>query len=190
MSRDLSQLRRLSIEPRASLEAEIAGRFLRGERAPLGRPSRISRPALAAVLILAATLLEADYTRDAWSRDPVATVDRCCQDLDGGGSADDGILVESVKGEEVHHLVVYEDQAHQGHWTPANIVRYERRGGPSFHAPRSSSGLRVHQVCCGNYDGGIDNDDGVIVLLSDSNDVLMAAVFTNESRAPGNAILR
>jgi hypothetical protein len=189
-------LRAIELKPRASLGPEIAGRLAAGEgmrpAAGGGMPRpRVRVAAAAAVLILATSLMWGGLEPGPDLREETSTIDRCCQDLDGGGVADDGILVESIKGEKVSHLVVYEDQAHQGRWTPANVVRYERRGSsPAFRAPRPVAGMKVHQFCCGDYDGGTDHDDGVIVILSDSNDVLMAAVFTNESRTLENTILR
>jgi hypothetical protein len=39
----------------------------------------------------------------------VRTVDRCCEDFDGGGDRDDGMLVVSRRGSEVQRLAIYED---------------------------------------------------------------------------------
>jgi hypothetical protein len=104
-------------------------------------------------------------------------VDRCCQDLDGGGVADDGVLIESVQGQQVNRVVLYEDTDKLGHWSPTSPIRYDRRGAPTYRVEHPAGDLLIREFCCDDYDGGTRNDDGILVVMSRPNDVLMATLF-------------
>jgi hypothetical protein len=83
-------LRGIAFEPRSSLGPEIVGRLRRGDRSGGAVPGPKHRPALAAAAAaLVVVMAGALALRTAGS----VTVDRCCYDLDGGGDADDGVLV-------------------------------------------------------------------------------------------------
>lgn len=183
----------MPVEPRASLGAELAGRLASGER-PRPRPIRLpARRWLVGAAASAALLLTLAGARAGWvpSLDALArarTIDHCCRDLDGGHDADDGVLVESVAGERVRRLVVYEDRDGSGGWSPGDRVRFTRRGRPSV-VSAAGSGLVTRQYCCVDYDGGGPSDDGVLVVGTATGDVLMAGIF-EAGRAPAPAPLR
>jgi len=181
--RDLDNaLRDLPLGPRASLGAEIAGRFRGGERAPK-EPRRRLRGALvwggfaASVILCTAIAARRGYIPVLDRFAATQTVDRCCADLDGGGRADDGVLVETVRGHRVLGLRMYEERDADGIWSPGETIRFSRRGAPALQAPGSPDALVTRSVCCSDYDGGGKADDGVLVLASQSGDVLMAALF-------------
>ncbi len=173
---DLAALdRRLAavrFEPRASLGPEIAGRAARGERPEPREPSRWRVPlAAAAVLFLAlAGWRVADATRQ---------VDRCCQDLDGGGDADDGLLVISRHGKDVTRLAIYEDRDGSGTLTPGDAIRFERQGRPAILGPLLP-GIVTSEFCCLDYDGGGPSDDALVVLRLPSNRITMAAIYERD----------
>jgi hypothetical protein len=187
-------LRSTSIEPRGSLGPELVGRYVAGERA---RPrSRVLRPTrrvlmgLAAGVAAVSTLLAArqGYLPPLDLLAQSRTVDHCCRDLDGGPDADDGVLVETVRGERVRKLVVYEDLDRSGGWSLGDRVRFTRRGNPTLTATRDPA-LVSRQYCCQDYDGGGAADDGVLVLGSAAGDVVMAAIFETR-HSPLSAPLR
>src|SRR5262245_15253827 len=101
-------LSRIRFYPRASLGPEVIGRLRRGERLKgVGSPrnSRSTLWAIAAALVL---IVAGGFWVDRSSRE--VTVDHCCFDFDGGGRADDGVLVVASHGEQVHRIAVYEDR--------------------------------------------------------------------------------
>jgi hypothetical protein len=53
----------------------------------------------------------------------VAIRDACCFDLDGGGKADDGILVLSRGGTEVLMILIYEDPDQNKKFDTADKIR-------------------------------------------------------------------
>lgn len=171
-------LRNLHAEPRASLEPEIAGRFAAGERAKQGGRVRWVGPAAAAaVLLFVVAVARSGYVPLFDGVAATSTIDVCCQDLDGGGGADDGVLVETVRGTRVRRLVVYETQDHARAWVPGDVIRFMRRGAPQLHPWATSNGLIVRHFCCSDYDGGGHADDGLLVVASTAGEVLMAAVY-------------
>ncbi len=104
------------------------------------------------------------------------TVDRCCQDLDGEGPADDGLLVVSDRGEGVRSLSIYEDQNHSGQYSPGDPIRFHRAGGDTGLASPGGA-MRTRAFCCADYDGGGLQDDGLIVVAHDPGEIAMAAIF-------------
>jgi len=181
-------LRGLSLEPRASLGPEIIGRAAAGERpwrSPRRRRLVPAAVAAAATLVLGTFGLRSGYVPAFDRFAPRSTVDRCCADLDGGGRADDGLLVETVRGRRVVRLSVYEEHDADRVWTPGEQIRFTRRGLPTLRAPQAGAALVTRELCCSDYDGGGQADDGVLVLASPDGDVLMAALFDrNTPRYP------
>jgi hypothetical protein len=166
----------IRFEPRASLGPEILGRWAAGERPPAG-PRRAARSSVLAVaaglLLLAGGWIGSRLIRGQGLE---ITVDRCCQDLDGGGLADDGLLVVSRGGEVVRYLVVYEDRDGSGTFSAGDAVRFARQDRPSVDI-RPVSGMRLIETCCLDYDGGGQHDDALLVLARPPDRVSMAAIY-------------
>jgi len=182
--RDLDRaLRAVRFEPPSSFGAELAGRARRGE-AP--RPSpRDARPALVAACVLAAGLAALAVGLPRLGGRQLVTIDRCCYDLDGGGVADDGVRIVARRDAEVRQLLVYEDADRSGGFTPADVVRLERDGGPAL-AQAGLAGLVTLERCCLDFDGGGSQDDGLLVIGVPPDRVVMAAIFERRehSRLP------
>lgn len=180
--RDLD--RRLSgvrFEPRASLGAEILGRARQGDTGA-GRqpPFRLRvRGLAAAIAVVGLGLSLAGLV--ALRSPALASVDQCCQDLDGGGDADDGLLVVARKGSEVKRLAIYEDRDGSRSFTPSDIIRFARNGGPSLHA-QLLPGAITTEFCCLDYDGGGPDDDALLVVGQPPDRIAMAAIY--ERRGP------
>jgi hypothetical protein len=173
-------LRGVSFRPRASLGPEIFGRLRRGEPAtgPVSpRPRRPPLAALAAVLGLVAAGLFA-------LRAPGSVmIDRCCYDLDGGGDADDGVMVLAERDARVQRLRIYEDLDRSRSYTGGDVVRLDRGDSPAMH--RSAvAGLVTIEHCCLDFDGGGPADDGLVVIGVPPDRVVMAAIY--ERRAGGD----
>jgi hypothetical protein len=167
------QLESIRFEPRASLGAEIRGRAERGEE-PRQYPARRGRVvALGAALAAGVGALVIGVLT---FRPPAPlTVDRCCQDLDGGGDADDGIVVVSRKGVTVQYLKIYEDLDGSGGYTPGDPVRFLRQGAPTVAGP--VEGARTAEFCCLDYDGGGPSDDALLVMGHPPDRITMAAIY-------------
>jgi hypothetical protein len=165
-------LRRVRFVPRGSFGAELVGRVRRGEQPTLESghsPLRRFWPAslLAGLAILAVVLLAPE------SR---VTVDRCCYDLDGGGTADDGTLIVAQRDGRVYQLSVYEDLDGSGSLTSADLVRFKRVGipQPEHFIPE---GLTRIRYCCQDLDGGGPADDGILVIATPPDQVHTAAIY-------------
>ena len=187
--RDLDRmLQGVQFRPRASLGAEIVGRFARGDT-PTPRGPRFSRGqrmgGLGGLLVLA---LAASWliVVQPLSR---LTVDRCCQDLDGGGDADDGVLVVSRKGTDVKYLTVYEDLDHSGSFTTGDPVRYARDAGPVLNGPVHAN-ARTVELCCLDYDGGGPADDALMIVNLPPDRITMAAIIERGGQQRQPAPLR
>jgi hypothetical protein len=115
-------------------------------------------------------------------------VDRCCQDLDGGGEADDGIVVVSRKGVAVKYLKIYEDLDGSGDFTPGDRVRFIRQGTPVMTG--SAEGTRTTEFCCLDYDGGGPSDDALLVISRPPDRITMAAIIERGTAATQPAVLR
>ncbi|MGI9040701.1 MAG: hypothetical protein ACR2HK_06315 [Gemmatimonadales bacterium] len=185
--RELSDLNRslggIRFEPRSSLGPELRGRVRRGERAKGAVTSRRVRPALwgvAAALVASAALLGTPHLPAD------VRVDRCCYDLDGGGEADDGVLVVAGRDEQVRRLSIYEDRDGSAGYSLGDLVRFERGAEPMIDVPLGLD-LETYQFCCLDYDGGGFDDDGLLVVGRPPDRVVMAAIYEThrtEASAP------
>ncbi|MGH7672838.1 MAG: hypothetical protein ACREMC_08055, partial [Gemmatimonadales bacterium] len=110
------------------------------------------------------------------ARDPSVTLDRCCWDLDGGGEADDGVLVIAGPGERIRSLAIYEDRDGNGRWSPGDVARLSP-GGPRPAPGPLASELWSGQYCCLDYDAGGADDDGIFVLGAPPDRVFLAGVY-------------
>jgi len=174
------RLRGVRFEPRASLEAEILHRVRRGERPAGGaRPPvwyrRQGLLGLAAGLVLAVGLaLGADTPG-------LVMVDRCCFDLDGGGPADDGVILLAERDAAVRRMRIYEDLDRSGAFSPGDVVRLDRGGRPTM-LDQPSTPLVTTQHCCVDLDGGGPADDALLVIGVPPDRVVMAAIYEPASR--------
>jgi len=177
--RDLDRLLHgIQFEPRGSLGAEIRGRWQRGERprtSPPRRPGILAMAGTAALLGVGALVIWLVALHPAGQ----LTVDRCCQDLDGGGDADDGVVVVSRKGVTVQYLKIYEDLDRSGNFTEGDPVRFLRQGAPTLTGPLE--GVRTAEFCCLDYDGGGASDDALVVMGRPPDRISMAAIYERGS---------
>ena len=185
-------LRGVSFRPRASLGPEVLGRLRRGERSKGAVPPRRRRAALAAV---AAALMLVAGAALALRTPGSVVVDRCCYDLDGGGEADDGVVVFAERDAKVHQLRIYEDLDGSGSFTAGDLVRLDRGESPAMHGA-SAAGLVTFEHCCLDFDGGGPADDGLLVIGVPPDRVVMAAIYERPAGAnaqpagPGGFLLR
>ncbi|MGH7525257.1 MAG: hypothetical protein ACREMX_00975 [Gemmatimonadales bacterium] len=174
-------LRGISFRPRASLGPEVLGRLRRGERSKSAVAPRRRRPGLAG---LAAGLFLAAGTVLALRGPPSVVVDRCCYDLDGGGDADDGVLIHAERDARVHRLQVYEDRDGSRSYSATDLIRLDRGNQPSMQGP-PGQGLVTIERCCLDFDGGGPDDDGLLVIGVPPDRVVMAAIYeTGEAGRP------
>lgn len=158
---------------RASLEPEIYARLRRGGEAatpPVPR-CRVQLPWAGAVALGAALALVILAGRDR----PVR-LDRCCWDLDGGGVADDGVVVVAGRGERIRSLRIYEDRDANRRWSAGDLLRLAP-DGPAEAPGSLTAGLSTRQFCCLDYDAGGAADDGLFVLGMPPDRVFLAAVY-------------
>jgi hypothetical protein len=165
-----------------SLEPELLGRLRRGD--PPQIPGfvawrRYAAMAASALLTAGAALAFAGFI--PMPRGAGVTVDRCCYDLDGGGPADDGVLVLAQRDSKVHRLRVYEDVDGSRSFTPGDLVRLDRGEKPAILSAGGESVVTTER-CCLDFDGGGPDDDGLLVIGVPPNRVLMAAIY--ETGAP------
>ena len=169
------RLRDLRFEPRASLEAEILGRVRGGERPaggarPLVRYRRQALVGLAAGLVLAVGLALATHTPG------LVLVDRCCFDLDGGGSDDDGVILLTERDAAVRRMRIYEDLDRSRTFSPGDVVRLDRGRQPTM-VDQAASPLVTTRHCCVDLDGGEADDDALLVIGVPPDRVVMAAIY-------------
>jgi hypothetical protein len=171
------KLRSVRFGPRASLGPELQGRLRRGDQ-PDGIGHRKLRWQLttAAVAVLTAGGALALANFGTFAHTGAVTVDRCCYDLDGGGDADDGVLILAERDDRVHRLRVYEDVDGSRSFTPADLVRLDRGARPAVHG-LAGKGIITIERCCLDFDGGGPDDDGLLVIGVPPDRVLMAAIY-------------
>lgn len=184
---DLKDLDRLlqgvHFEPRPSLGAEVLGRWRRGDTA-VEAPAAGLRGALGMLgVVLLLGLGGLVFWLVGFQPLRRLTVDRCCQDLDGGGDADDGLLVVTQKGVTVHYLKIYEDRDGSGGYTPGDPVRFVRQGRPVLNGP-VEPGSRTVEFCCLDYDGGGPSDDALLVVGRPPDRITMAAIYERPLGGP------
>jgi hypothetical protein len=110
------------------------------------------------------------------------SIDRCCYDLDGGGNADDGVLVLAERDDRVHRLRIYEDLDGSGSYTASDLVRLDRGGKPSILSAGGDEVITTKR-CCLDFDGGGPDDDGLLVIGVPPDRVLMAAIYETGGKA-------
>jgi hypothetical protein len=176
------KLRATRFRSAPSLEPEVLGRLRRGE-SPRGSfiSWRHYLAMAAAALLTAVTALSFAGFIPVGGRD-VTTVDRCCYDLDGGGPADDGVLVLAQRDSKVHRLRIYEDLDGSHSYTPGDLVRLDRGEKPALLSS-SGEGIVTTERCCIDFDGGGPDDDGLLVMGVPPNRVLMAAIYETGPKA-------
>ena len=176
--RDLDRkLRSVRFGPRASFGPELLGRLRRGDPPSGGGRGYLRRHlAAAAVAVLTAGGALALANLGSLTGTNAVTVDRCCYDLDGGGDADDGVLILAQRNARVHRLRVYEDLDGSQSFTPADLVRLDRGAEPAVHG-LAGDGIVTIERCCLDFDGGGPDDDGLLVIGVPPDRVLMAAIY-------------
>jgi hypothetical protein len=171
----------LRFAPRASLGPEIAGRVRRGEVARGVLPpqrARVARWLVAAALLgVAVPAGLVAYRRLAG---PVVRVDQCCRNLDGGRDADDGYLVHA-RGRRIERLVLYQDLDGDRRYSATDRVLLVRGPHPSIVDDSVAGSVRI---CCVDLDGEGPADDGLLVLNSTGERVVLAGIFEQDLRAP------
>lgn len=167
-------LESVRFNPRASLEPEIYARLRRGDEAaePPARPWRVQLPLAGAVALLGTALTVVLLA----GRDRSVRIDHCCWDLDGGGVADDGVLVIAGRDERIRSLRIYEDTDGNGRWSDGDTPRLSP-DGPAEPPGVLAAGLSTRQFCCLDYDAGGADDDGIFVLGTPPDRVFLAAVY-------------
>jgi hypothetical protein len=177
---DLSRrLEAVRFEPRASFGAELIGRWRRGEGpVPARRPATAYLRGAAVALTLTLGVVVGLWRLVVHRRDMV-TVDRCCQDIDGGGDADDGLLVVTRHGAQVNRLAVYEDRDRSHSFSAGDVVRFIRQGQPVVAGPLA--GARTVELCCFDYDGDGYNDDALVIVGLPPDRITMAAIYKRSS---------
>lgn len=177
------QLREIRFSPRESLGPEI-WRAAPGATLRLAAPPIPRRLALAAATVALVTGLGGFLLwRTGVHQLRLSTVDSCCQDLDGGGEADDGVLVTTRGGESVRRLTIYEDRDRSGGYSEADQVRFARSGALALAADESG-GLNVSRFCCRDYDGGGPADDGLLIVGVAPDHIALAAIYEGDGHAP------
>jgi len=189
-----AELAALRFEPRSSLGPELLGRYRHGERAAPAAAPRIIRWARRhqRMLGLAAGLVVMTGLAARGVLGPLARatlVDHCCVDLDGQETEDDGLLVESIGGEEVRTLTVYEDLDGDGRYSPGDRITFTRRGAPTL-APPAGDGLKARRFCCVDYDGGGPADDGLLVVNGPGGGIVLAAIYETSRAATRGGLLQ
>ena len=178
-------LRGIAFAPRASLGPELLGRLRRGERSK-GAGLAAASPS---------------GPRQAWHGGPGrwrrarflrcvprgrSTVDRCCYDLDGGGDADDGVLILAERDAKVHQLTRLRGsrplaQLHRQRSRPAR----PRATSPAMHEaslPRDSS---PSSTAASTSTAAGPDDDGLLVIGVPPDRVVMAAIYERRARPDG-----
>ncbi len=181
-------LRGVRFEPRASLGAEIAGRWRRGEgQGPsrTGRPRRI----LGLSAVLAAIGVSGGLALRFFSQAPRVVIDHCCEDFDLGGEPDDGLLVVAGPHEQVERLAIYEDRDGSRSFTGPDAIRFDRRSHPVVQW-RHLADVHTAEYCCLDYDGGGEADDALVVVARPPDQIALAVIYEQDPSAAAAALLR
>jgi hypothetical protein len=182
--RDLDRkLRSVRFGPRASFAPELLGRLRRGDQPSGAGPSGYRRhlaTAAVAVLAVGSALALSNYGPLAGGN--AVTVDRCCYDLDGGGEADDGVLILAERDAQVHRLRIYEDLDGSRTFTAGDLVRLDRGEKPAILSAGGGDVVTIER-CCLDFDGGGPDDDGLLVIGVPPDRVLMAAIYETGAKA-------
>jgi hypothetical protein len=174
--RDLDALLgQIQFRPRASLEGEVAGRWARGDR-PTPSPTPVTSKLIWLGLMLLSVGAVLYLVQSEFGLAQVRTVDRCCEDFDGGGDRDDGMLVRSRRGSDVQRLAIYEDLDGSRSYTAGDVLRFDRSGRPTLQQP-FTAGMRTFELCCRDYDGGGPADDAVVIMALPPDRIAMAAIY-------------
>jgi hypothetical protein len=166
-------LRAVRFRPRESLEPELLGRVRRGEVPDA--PRILPRLSGGLWVAGAAAALALGGLRGDRSAAEV-TVDRCCYDLDGGGVADDGVLLLAEQDDRVRRLRVYEDRDGSGAYTGTDLIRLDRGATPAMLGAATAELVTIER-CCLDFDGGGRDDDALLVMGVPPDRVMMAAIY-------------
>ncbi len=166
------KLRSVHFRPRPSFEPELMRRLSRGD-APRDFPRARAPRTLVAAAALIAVVVTLAFLGIQGS---IVNVDRCCFDLDGGGIADDGVVIRARRDSEVYRLRVYEDLDGSGSHTRGDLIRLDRGRTPAIEAG-DVDGVITTRRCCVDFDGGGPEDDGLLLLGVPPDRVLMAAIY-------------
>jgi hypothetical protein len=176
-----ARLRGVRFQPRESFEPELLGRLQRREPPAVPAGWSPARAALAGAALAACLALGFFALRGVIPRGDPVTIDRCCYDLDGGGAADDGVLIFAERDARVHRLRLYEDRDGSGALSQGDVVRLDRGGELALESP-TGDGLVTVAHCCLDFDGGGPPDDGLVVIGVPPDRVVMAAIYEHRSR--------
>jgi len=147
---------------------------VRNGEAPAGSRPRPHRREIAAGIAAVLTLaIGAGLLRHGDTR---VLVDRCCYDFDGGGDADDGIILLAERDAAVERLRIYEDLDQSHTFTSADLVRLDRGPRPSIE-DNPAPALVTTRHCCLDFDGGGPSDDALVVMGVPPDRVIMAAIY-------------
>lgn len=169
------RLRDVRFEPRASLGPEILNRVRRGER-PAGPPSPVWDRRRGLIGLAAGVVLALGVALAAARTPRLVSVDRCCFDLDGGGSADDGVILLAERDAAVRRMRIYEDLDQSRTFSPGDLVRLDRGRHPTM-TEQLSAPLVTIRHCCVDLDGGGPEDDALLVLGVPPDRIVMAAIY-------------
>jgi hypothetical protein len=181
-------LRAVRFEPRASLGAELAGRFRQPSAGLPAVPRVLRLRQMLGVTGMVALLGIGLFAFWRLALRPVGfrVVDRCCQDLDGGGDPDDGLVIVPAAGKAVARLAIYEDRDGSRSYTLGDSLRFERRGAPTVGGALGVGPL-TRELCCLDYDGEGASDDALLVVGVPPDQISLAAIY---ERGRGPARLR
>ncbi len=185
---DVRELDRLlssvQFEPRASLGPELLGRLRREGNLPAAQGHGLRQALNLGLVVLLMSIAVFVLWTTLTGVTKGQTLDQCCFDLDGGGPADDGVLVEAGRGEAVRRLTIYEDRDGSGGFSEGDLLRFVRGAVPVVQAPLDPQLIAFHQ-CCRDYDGGGKADDGVLVLGVPPDRIVMAGIY--DTRKSGDS---
>jgi hypothetical protein len=181
-------LRSVRFEPRASLGAEILGRWRRGEgRAP--SRAHLLRRILGFAAVAIVVSLGAGFIGWLLGFGPQRVIDRCCQDFDRGGEPDDGLLIVAGPRERIERLAIYEDRDGSRSFTAADAIRFDRRSRPLVEWHHLEQ-VQTAEYCCLDYDGGGAPDDALVIAAQPPDRIALAVIYERDHTGRGRAILR